>query len=122
MGSTSGGSGYVTRSVVFHTERHAHLLAYLDQVQASNPRGVSEVIRAALELYIERQEVERRQEPVTVEEIEAAVRRAIEGALKGRLVEVESADSGLMVISTETKTKGRLAKMRQALDQWGDEE
>lgn len=125
MASTSGGS-HVVRSVVLHTVRHAHLIRFLDAIQAENPRGVSEIIRAALELYIERQEIEGRQESVTVEEVEAACRRAIEQALQGRLVEVggvESDDSELMVKGPEeTQTKGRLAKMRQALDEWGEAE
>ena len=38
---------------------------------------------------------------VTVEEIEAACRRALEG-VRGRLVEVKGADSGLSTISAET--------------------
>jgi hypothetical protein len=118
MGSTSGDS--VTKSVVLHTERHAHLIRFLDRVQAEDPRGVSKVIRAALELYIERRETEGRQGVVTIEEIEAACRRAIEGALQGRVVEVD-ADSGLVVESAETQTKNQLTKMRQALDQWGEE-
>lgn len=114
MGSTSGGS--VTRSVVFHVERHAHLIRFLDQVQAKNPRGVSEVIRAALELYMDRQEVERRQGAVTVQEVEDACQRAIERALKGRLVEV--GDSEVVVESSETETARRLREMRDALESW----
>lgn len=116
MVSTSGGS--VTRSVVLHVERHAHLIRFLDEVQAKNPRGVSAVIRAALELYMERQEVERRQGSVTVQEIEEACRRAIEQALKGRLVEVEPDDSELSVESSETETAGRLQAMRDILEEW----
>lgn len=116
MASTSGAN--ITVSVVLHTERHAHLVRFVKEWQAENPAGVSALFRAALELYIERQEVEGRQVPVSVEEIEAACRRAIQEALKGRVVEVAQDDSGLMTISTETETAGRLAQMREALDQW----
>lgn len=114
MGSISGGS--VTRSVVFHVERHAHLIRFLDEVQAKNPRGVSEIMRAALELYMERQEVERPQGSVTVQEVEEACRRAIERVLKGRVVEV--GDSELVVESSETETARRLQEMRDALESW----
>ena len=115
MASTSGGN--VTRCFILHTERHAHLIRFLNRVQAENPRGVSRVIRAALELYLERQEVERRQESVTVQEVEDACRRAIERVLKGRLV-VESGDSELVVESPETETAKRLQEMRDALEEW----
>jgi len=116
MASTSGAN--ITVSVVLHTERHARLVKYVEQWRAENPAGVSALFRAALEAYIERQEIERRQGVVTVEEIEAACRRAVEAALRGRVVQVEGADSGLMVESSETQTKGQLTRMRQALEDW----
>ncbi len=116
MASTSGSS--VTRSVVLHTVKHAHLIRFLDQVQAEDSRGVSKVIRAALELYLERREVERGQGAVTIEEIEAAVRRAVEEALQGRVVGPGSEVSEVMVESPETKTKAQLEKMRRALEEW----
>jgi len=116
MGLTSGGN--VTRCFILHTERHAHLIRFLNRVQAENPRGVSRVIRAALELYLERQEVERRQESVTVQEVENACRRAIERVLKGRVVEVGPGDSELSTESPETETARRLQEMREALEDW----
>lgn len=119
MASTSGVN--ITVSVALHTERHAHLIRYMEKWRAENPAGVSALFRAALELYIERQEVEGHQDSVSVREIEAACRRAVEAALKGRVVEVAPDDSGVRVISPETQTKGRLAQMREALDQWGEE-
>jgi len=121
MGSTSGVN--MTVSVVLHTVRHAHLVRFVEEWRAENPAGVSALFRAALEAYIERQEVEGRRAVVTVEEIEAACRRAIEEALQGRVVEVAiGGDSVLRVESAESATKGQLAKMRAALDQWGEEE
>ena len=70
MDSISGAN--VTRSFVLHTSRHRHLIRFLDEVQAQDPRGLSRVIREALELYI----AQRRGMGPNVD-IEAACERAI---------------------------------------------
>jgi hypothetical protein len=111
MGSTSGRN--LTRSFVLHTERHAHLIEFLDRVRAENPQGVSVVVREALEMYLKR---EKGQAVLTATDVEAACQRAIERALQGRVV--EAADSEVITTKPETKAAEGLRKMRDALEEW----
>jgi hypothetical protein len=113
MGSTSGTN--LTRSFVLHTERHRHLIEFLDRVRAENPQGVSVVIREALEMYLKRETTG--QAVLTAADVEAACQRAIEQALVGRVVQVDG-KSEVITTSPETEASKGLRKMRDALEEW----